>query len=66
MDICAALDITPEQLLTGKGIDDDYNKPIDMKVSFQDMELLVEYYELSNEQQKKVQAYLKTLKKLEE
>lgn len=65
MDICAALDITPEQLLTGKGIDDDYNKPIDIKVSFQDKELLVEYHELGNEQQKRVQAYMKALKKLE-
>ena len=24
MDICMALEVTPEQLLTGKGIDDDY------------------------------------------
>ena len=59
------IEITPEQLLTGKGIDDDYNKPIDIKVSFQDKELLVEYHELGNEQQKRVQAYLKALKKLE-
>ena len=24
MDICIALEVTPEQLLTGKGIDEDY------------------------------------------
>lgn len=24
MDICMVLEVTPEQLLTGKGIDDDY------------------------------------------
>ena len=66
MDICNALDITPEQLLTGKGIDDDYTRPTDMEVSFEDKEILVEYHELGEEQQKRLQAYLKTLKKLED
>ncbi len=66
MDICAALDITPEQLLTGKGIDDDYTRHTDMEVSFEDKEMLVEYHDLGKEQQERVQAYLKTLKKLED
>ena len=66
MDICNALDITPEQLLTGKGIDDDYTRHIDMEVSFEDKEILVEYHELGEKQQKRLQAYLKTLKKLED
>ena len=52
MDICNALDITPEQLLTGKGIDDDYTRHTDMEVSFEDKEILVEYHELGEEQQK--------------
>ena len=66
MDICAALDITPEQLLTGKGIDDDYKRHTDVEVSFEDKEMLVEYHGLGTEQQKRLQAYLKTLKKLED
>ena len=65
MDICAALDITPEQLLTGEGIDDDYTKHNDMCVSFEDKEMLVEYHALGQEQQKRLQAYLKALTKLE-
>ena len=66
MDICEALDITPEQLLTGNGIDDDYTKPNDIKISINDRELLVEFHGLGKEQQKRVKAYLKTLKKLED
>ena len=37
-----------------------------MEVSFEDKEILVEYHELGEEQQKRLQAYLKTLKKLED
>lgn len=66
MDICAALDITPEQLLTGNGIDDDFARHNDMEVSFEDKEMLVEYHGLGEEQQKRLMAYLKTLKKLED
>lgn len=66
MDICAALDITPEQLLTGEGIDEDFTRHNDMEVSFEDKEMLVEYHGLGEEQQKRVLAYLKTLKKLED
>ena len=66
MDICNALDITPEQLLTGKDIDDDYTRHTDMEVSFEDKAILVEYHELGEEQQKRALAYLKTLKKLED
>lgn len=66
MDICAVLDITPEQLLTGNGIDDDYTKHTDMEISFEDREMLVEYHNLAQEQQKRLKAYLKALKKLED
>ncbi len=66
MDICNALDIAPEQLLTGNGIDDDYTRHTDMEVSFKDKEILVEYHELGEEQQKRALAYLKPLRKLED
>ena len=68
MDICNVLQITPEQLLTGKGIDDDTDGQFknDNAFSFQDKEIIMEYHELGNEQQKRLLAYLKTLKKLED
>ena len=66
MDICAALDITPQQLLTGEGIDDDFSRHNDMDVSFEDRKMLTEYHGLGEEQQKRLLAYLKTLKKLED
>ena len=66
MDICTVLDVTPEQLLTGEGIDDDFKRHNDMEVSFEDKEILVEYHGLKEEQRKRVLAYLKTLKKLED
>ncbi len=66
MDICAVLDITPEQLLTGEGIDDDYTRHTDMEISFEDKEMLVAFHELGEEQQKRVRTYLKTLKKLDD
>ncbi len=67
MDICNVLDITPEQLLTGKGIDDgDKQAETVDTFSFQDKEIIMEYHKLGNEQQKRFLAYLKTLKKLED
>ena len=65
MDICAALDITPEQLLTGKDIDDDFSDQNKAEISVKDMEMLIKYHELSGEQQKRLLSYLKTLKKLD-
>ena len=55
LSICDALDITPEQLLTGKGIDPEY-KDADMD------------YEVtrSDEQYKRLMAYMKALQKLEQ
>ena len=35
MDICMVLDVTPEQLLTGKGIDDVEYKPKKVKAEFE-------------------------------
>ena len=68
MDICNALDLTPEQLLTGKEIDENPDVQInnDHAFSFQDKEIIMEFHELGNEQQKRLLAYLKTLKKLED
>ncbi len=68
MAICRALDITPEQLLTGEGIDDvtvfvpvsdrDYLDKMDEK-------LLADYHGMKEDQKKRLLAYVETLKKLE-
>lgn len=68
MDICYALDITPEQLLTGVGIDDESEiKPITDRVHIDkiDMKLLDDYHGMQDSQKKRLLAYVQTLKKLE-
>ena len=67
MDICRVLDVTPEQLLTGNGIDEDYVEPtVDYVAKKQDEELLIEIHSLKKEQVKRLKAYLKALRQLEE
>ncbi|ADL35558.1 HTH domain-containing protein [Butyrivibrio proteoclasticus B316] len=68
MTICDALDITPEQLLTGKGIDGDFDEysSRELDFSFHDKEIILEYHKLSIDQQKRFERYLKTLKKLDD
>lgn len=68
MTICDALDITPEQLLTGKGIDDNFDEHSsrELDFSFHDKEIILEYHKLSSDQQKRLEMYLKTLKKLDD
>jgi len=67
MDICRVLDVSPEQLLTGKDIDEDYiDSPIDYVAKRKDEELLLEIHSLKKEQAKRLMAYLKALKQLEE
>ena len=67
MDICKALDVTPEQLLTGKDIDENYIEPtVDYVARKQDEELLIEINSLKKDQKKRLKAYVKALKQLEE
>ena len=69
MDICYALDITPEQLLTGKGIDDTSEIEIltdRFHIDKADQKLLEDYHGLQDSQRKRLLAYIKTLKKLED
>lgn len=71
MDICAALEVTPEQLLTGKGIDEDYteNNPKKSKnepeLSRADMRILKDIHSMKDEQRKRLMKYMETLKQLE-
>lgn len=69
MDICDALEVTPEQLLTGKGIDDaseSGNAVMAPHITKADMKLLEDFHSMQESQKKRLLAYMKTLKKLEE
>ena len=67
MDICHALDVTPEQLLTGKGIDDAENSLL-TSVGFHfdkaDKKLLEAYHDMDDSQKKRLMTYAEALKKV--
>ena len=66
LSICDALEITSEQLLTGKGIDPDYtDEDVDYEVTRADIKLLKQIHSLGDEQYKRLMAYMKALQKLE-
>ena len=68
MDICYALDVTPEQLLTGVGIDDvsEITSSTDrVHIDKTDIKLLEDYHGMQAKQKKRLLAYVETLKKLE-
>ena len=67
LSICDALDITPEQLLTGKGIDPEYkDTDINYEVTRADIRMLKQIHSLGDEQYKRLMAYIKALQKLEQ
>ena len=67
LSICDALEITPDQLLTGKGIDSEYkDADMDYEVTRADIKILKQIHGLGNEQYKRMIAYLKALQKLEQ
>ena len=67
LSICDALDITPEQLLTGKGIDPEYkDADMDYEVTRSDIKILKQIHSLGDEQYKRLMAYMKALQKLEQ
>ena len=62
MDICRVLEVSPEALLTGKGIDEaDIPEP---KLDYKSKELLVEYEGLNEDAQKRLLTYAKKLGEL--
>ena len=68
MDICNVLQITPEQLLTGKGIEDEENITVTSRESCftpYDIQLVQNYHGLKEEQQKRLMAYMEALKKIQ-
>lgn len=71
MDICEVLKVTPEQLLTGKGIDEDYveNKSKNLKREPQfskvDLSILEDIHTMKEEQRKRLLKFVKALKQIE-
>lgn len=68
MDICNVLQITPEQLLTGKGVEDEENITVTSRESCftpYDIQLVQDYHGLKEEQQKRLMAYMEALKKIQ-
>lgn len=68
MYICNVLQITPEQLLTGKGIEDEENITVTSRESCftpYDIQLVQDYHGLKEEQQKRLMAYMEALKKIQ-
>lgn len=71
MDICEALEVTPEQLLTGKDIDEDYVASTTTKVktasdiSKADMCILKDIHGLKEVQRKRLMKYIEALKQIE-
>lgn len=68
VDICNVLQITPEQLLTGKGIEGEEEIAAaipESKFTPQDIRMVEDYHGLREEQQKRLMAYMEALKKIE-
>ena len=71
MDICAVLGVTPEQLLTGKGIDEDYvgsnpkKAQKEPEISKADIRILEDIHGLKEAQRKRLLKYMEALKQIE-
>lgn len=68
MDICAALEVTPEQLLSGRGLDegDGPNKPkTEVRITPTAYQIIVDYHGMKKAQKDRLLAYVEALKQLE-
>ena len=68
MNICNVLQITPEQLLTGKGIEDEEEivaTSPESRFTPYDIQLIEDFHGLKEEQQKRLMAYMEALKKIQ-
>lgn len=68
MDICNVLQITPEQLLTGNGIEDEEEIAAaapESRFTPQDIRMIEDFHGLKETQQKRLLAYMEALMKLE-
>ena len=70
MDICIALEVTPEQLLTGKGIDDcvEYKQKrvkTGLEISKADLRIIEDIRGMKDAQRKRLMKYMEALKQIE-
>ena len=71
MPICEVLGVTPDQLLTGKGIDEDYVEHESSKVqdklqlSRMDICMIEDFHGLKEAQRKRLLKYMEALKQIE-
>ena len=71
MDICEVLEVTPEQLLTGKGIDEDYierntaKTAHGLKISRADIRIIEDIHGMKDAQRKRLKKYIEVLKQIE-
>ena len=67
MDICAALEVTPEQLLSGRGLDEEEGLGTSQKGALTplDWQIIEDYHGLQEAQKRRLLAYMEALKQLE-
>lgn len=71
MPICEVLGVTPEQLLTGKDIDEGYEKNITKKedeslvITKSDIRIIEDFHGLKEVQKKRLLKYMEALKQIE-
>ena len=69
MDICVALEVTPEELLTGSGVEEENsfvttgNKD---RMTPMDWQIINDFHGMKEEQKKRLLKYVEVLKQLEE
>lgn len=72
MDICMVLEVTPEQLLTGKGVDEDNvdnkvdNSKKETRITKEDLCIIENIRSMKDAQRKRLMKYIEALKQLEE
>lgn len=69
MDICRVLEVTPEELLTGKCIEEEQageDSEREDKMTPLDWQIIKDYHGMKEAQQRRLLKYMETLKQLEE
>ena len=67
MDICAALEVTPDQLLSGRGLDEEDGErgaKKEVVITPVDWQIIEDYHGLQEAQKKRLLAYVEALKQL--
>ena len=69
MDICVVLEVTPERLLSGRGMDngdEQAGMPEEEIITPMDRKIIRDYHSMKEEQKKRLLKYMEVLKQLEE